>query len=304
MQKRMARGGARTAKAARVLLALGAFALVPGVAAQTIAQAAPAQVAQRPPHPQPLPEPLVYLRDIDPSILQDMRYAGPNNFTGRRVAGYGAGECVLLREAAEALARVQQSLKSRNLSLKVYDCYRPRRAVRAFVTWVTRAPVADEPLLKRFHPKTERSELIKLGYIAAVSRHSLGDTVDLTLVELPEKAAPPFKRDVVYGPCTGPAKQRAPDTSVDMGTSFDCFDTLSHTKAAEITPTQRRWRQTLVTAMAGHGFRNYAREWWHFTLRHAGPRRAFSVPIVPRAPSPRALPTSPQAPTARGEGGG
>ena len=90
-----------------------------------------------------LPEPLVYLRDVDASILQDIRYAGPDNFTGRPVPGYGAHECVILREAAEALSRVQRGLLARNLSLKVYDCYRPRQAVRTFVAFVKDGADAD-----------------------------------------------------------------------------------------------------------------------------------------------------------------
>ena len=235
--------------------------------------------------PSPLPEPLVYLRDIDPGILQDIRYAGPNNFTGRPVPGYGAGECVLLREAAEALARVQQALVARGLSLKVYDCYRPRQAVRAFVAWVKEGDGAPaDPLLKRFHPNIDRSRIIVDGYVAAVSQHSRGDTVDLTLVELPVKSAPPFSRQVVYGPCTGPAEARAPDNGVDMGTGYDCFDPLSHTASGGITETQARWRRRLVEAMGREGFRNYRREWWHFTLATARTVRAFSVPILPRRP--------------------
>ena len=107
--------------------------------------------------------------------------------------------------------------------------------------------------------------MISLGYIAGVSRHSRGDTVDLTLVALPAKRVPAFKRDTTYGPCAGPADARAPDNSIDMGTSFDCFDPLSHTKAAELAPEQAQWRQVLVDAMAQQGFHNYPKEWWHFT---------------------------------------
>src|SRR6185503_21318124 len=84
----------------------------------------------------PLPAPLVYLRDVDATILQDMRYATADNFTGRRVTGYDAPECVLLNGVAQALARVQKDLASSGLSLMLYDCYRPERAVRAFVAWV------------------------------------------------------------------------------------------------------------------------------------------------------------------------
>jgi D-alanyl-D-alanine dipeptidase len=201
------------------------------------------------------------------------------------VPGYAASECVLLREVAEALARVQQALKAHQLSLKVYDCYRPRRAVRSFVAWVRDEASGDDPLLKRFHPRVERRELISLGYVAAASRHSHGDTVDLTLVELPGPPSPPrFRRDAQYGACTGPAKERAPDSSVDMGTGYDCFDPLSHTNALGITPAQRRWRKMLVEAMAQQGFRNYFKEWWHFTLSRPHAGSSFDVPILPRRP--------------------
>lgn len=77
----------------------------------------------------------VYLRDVDPTILQDMRYAGTKNFTGHAVNGYDAPECVLVREAADALKAAQEEVKAKGLSLKVYDCYRPARAVKAFVDW-------------------------------------------------------------------------------------------------------------------------------------------------------------------------
>lgn len=260
-------GKKAAALAAAGLVAVSAFA-APQVAAE---------------QPAALPEPLVYLRDIEPGILQDMRYAGPDNFTGRPVPGYGAPECVLLREAAEALARVQQTLLARRLSLKVYDCYRPRSAVRSFVAWVKEGETAPtDRLLKRFHPNIERGRLIADGYVAAVSHHSRGDTVDLTLVELPVRRMPPFNRNAVYGPCTGPARERAPDAGVDMGTGYDCFDPLSHTAATGLTDTQARWREVLVEAMAREGFRNYRKEWWHFTLATAHAPRAFNVPIVPR----------------------
>jgi D-alanyl-D-alanine dipeptidase len=228
-----------------------------------------------------LPEPLVFLRDIDSSIIQDIRYAGADNFTGKPVPGYDAPECVLLREVAEALSRVQRDLLTRKLSLKVYDCYRPRRAVRAFAAWVNE-PAEPDPLLKRFHPNLERGKLMHLGYIAAVSRHSRGDTVDLTLVALPAKRPAPFDPTAEYGSCIGPAKDRAPDTSIDMGTGYDCFDALSHTDAGGVGAQQRRWRQRLVEAMASQGFKNYDKEWWHFSFGNTPPQRSFDVPIPQR----------------------
>jgi D-alanyl-D-alanine dipeptidase len=244
------------------------------VLAALTAPACPASERER-----KLPEPLVYLRDVDASILQDMRYAGPDNFTGKRVPGYLAAECVLLREVAEACRACSRRFCAQALAqgLRRYDACGPRlRGLGA-------ARELD-PSLKRFHPNLERRRLISLGYIAAVSRHSRGDAVDLTLVSLPAPQVPAFSRDQAYGACTGPAKARSPDNGVDMGTGFDCLDPLSHTNASGITPAQRRWRRTLVEAMKKQGFRNYHREWWHFEFTPERPGPAFSVPIPPRRP--------------------
>src|SRR4051794_12648349 len=86
-------------------------------------------------HAQSLPGAFVYLRDIDPSIIQDIRYAGSNNFIGRPLAGYGAAECVVKREVGLRLKAVQQELAAQNLSLKMFDCYRPARASLDMVRW-------------------------------------------------------------------------------------------------------------------------------------------------------------------------
>src|SRR5262245_48583319 len=147
----------RKTRPAPVIVAV-ALALAALATSGARAQEPPENAPQKPQDGRALPEPLVYLRDIDASILQDIRYAGSDNFTGRRVPGYGAGECVLLREVAEALSRVQHKLLERKLSLKVYDCYRPRRAVRTFVASVQDAGAGADPLLKRFHPNIERSQ--------------------------------------------------------------------------------------------------------------------------------------------------
>lgn len=225
-----------------------------------------------------LPGDLVHLRTVAPSVIQDMRYATARNFTGAVVPGYEAAECILTRATAAALALVQSDLAPRNLSLKVYDCYRPERAVRHFVRW-TREPGAQDLRAPLYHPNVRRSALISLGYIAYASRHSRGDAVDLTIVELPEPATPPAEASA--GDCTGPADRRAYDTGVDMGTAFDCLDPRSATAHPAITSEQRTWRRTLVEAMHKHGFRNYAREWWHFTYGDGvGP--SYDVPVRAR----------------------
>jgi D-alanyl-D-alanine dipeptidase len=227
-----------------------------------------------------LPPGFVYLRDVDSSIAQDMRYATSDNFTGRPLPGYKAGECILRREAAEALRRVQADLAHENLGLKVYDCYRPTRAVRAMAAW---AHDGDEgAATKRFYPELQKRNLFRLGYIAAQSKHSTGTTVDLTLIRRPATPAPAFDPAARYGPCTGPAAKRAPDNSIDMGTAFDCFDLRSYSASRAIAPEQKRWRGVLNTAMHRSGFANYFREWWHYSYPGALDPRAYDFAIGPR----------------------
>ena len=224
-----------------------------------------------------LPPDFVYLRDIAPAIAQDMRYASHDNFTGAPLSGYDAPECILRKEAARALARVEADLEPRGFGLKVYDCYRPTRAVAAMAAWA-HGPRDDT---RRFYPKANKHNLFSLGYIAAYSAHSTGTAVDLTLIDRGAPQAGPYDRAAHYGPCTGPVSARAPDNSLDMGTGFDCFDPKSFTRNATITPEQERRREILLSAMRARGFHNYFREWWHFTY---GPRpaRAYDFPIEPR----------------------
>ena len=222
-----------------------------------------------------LPADFVYLRDVAPTVVQDIRYATPNNFTASPLPGYGAAECVLKREAAAALARIQADLAKQNLGLKVYDCYRPERAVAAMWRWAHDGGRDGD---KHFYPNVDKSQLFTLGYIAARSRHSTGTAVDLTLVPLGSMQSP---RAQYAGPCTAPAAQRALDNSLDMGTGFDCLDVKSHTRAASVTPAQAHAREALRAAMMRHGFRNYFREWWHYEYGPAPPR-AYDFPIPPR----------------------
>ena len=226
-----------------------------------------------------LPPGFVYLRDVEASIAQDMRYASYDNFVGRPLPGYNAAECVLRRDVAQALSKVQADLAAQGLSLKVYDCYRPTRAVHAMAAWSHDG--AREATTKRFFPALQKGNLFALGYIAAQSAHSTGTAIDLTLIKLPAANVAPFDRAARYGPCTGPAAERAPDDSLDMGTGFDCFDPRSHTGSGAITPEQMRARATLGAAMRKRGFRNYFREWWHFSYGPQ-PSQGYDVPIVER----------------------
>ena len=228
---------------------------------------------------QTLPGGFVYLRDIDPSIIQDIRYAGANNFVGRRLAGYEAAECVVKREVGLALKRAQQELLRQNLSLKMLDCYRPARAVHDMVIWAQNG--RETPAERRYNPAFGKKDLFRLGYIAEHSGHSTGVAVDLTLVDLKSDNSLAFDPDKAYADCTAPAAARAPEGSVDMGTGYDCSDLRAHTAANSVTPAQRRWRNALVAVMAKQGFVNYSKEWWHFSLPGAG-GPAYDFPIKGR----------------------
>lgn len=185
-----------------------------------------------------LPEGFVYLADIAPQVRHDMRYAGPRNFTGARVSGYGAAECVLAEPTAQALSHAADALAARGMGLEVLDCYRPARAVQSFMAWAEGGHGVD-PV---YHPHVDRSALVAKGYIARRSGHSTGYTVDLTLADADGRA-------------------------LDMGTPFDFFDPLAQTANPDIAAKAKERRRTLVGVMQDAGFVNYDREWWHFTLK-------------------------------------
>jgi D-alanyl-D-alanine dipeptidase len=210
-----------------------------------------------------LPRGFVYLRDIDPTIVQDIRYAGAHNFVGRPISGYLAAECILSAPAAAALAKIQQVLAAEKLSLIVWDCYRPMRAVQDFLRW-SRQP-AQVGMKAEFYPRADKQNLFALGYLAPRSAHSRGSTVDLGLVPRgsalpsPGPAQPPK-------PCTAAKGERTDDGTIDLGTGYDCLDVLAGTASAAVGKTALANRRKLQSVMRAAGFRSYFREWWHFEL--------------------------------------
>ncbi len=210
-----------------------------------------------------LPKGFVYLRDIDPTIVQDIRYAGSHNFVGRPIKGYRAAECILSARAATALKTVQDMLAEKKLSLIVWDCYRPKRAVDDFLQW-SKDPTHAE-MKAEFYPRTDKQRLFALGYLATRSPHSRGSTVDLGIVPGSFSLSPPDPLPALK-PCTLPKGERFEDGTIDFGTGYDCLDPLGSTSNASVGEVARRNRQTLKSYMARAGFRPYAREWWHFEL--------------------------------------
>lgn len=191
------------------------------------------------------PPGFVRLSDLAPDIAQDMRYAGANNFTGRPVPGYRAAACWLRAEAAQALAAAQAEARSRGFSLVVYDCYRPRRAVSAFVDW---SRDADQTTKAQYYPRLEKRALFPQGYIAARSTHSTGLAVDLGVL------------------------------GWNFGTPFDFFDRRSWTHSPTRSEAAAH-RRALVELMRRHGFENYPREWWHYTFRGADRATSYDVEV-------------------------
>lgn len=202
-----------------------------------------------------LPEGFVYLDETIPGIVVELRYAGDHNFIGRAIDGYRGRRAVASAPAAAALAQVQAELRPFGLSLKIFDAYRPQRAVDHFVRWAKDA--ADTRMKAEFYPRVDKANLFKDGYISERSGHSRGSTVDLTLAAL----APPH----------------AP---LDMGTAFDFFGPEAWPEYADLTPQQKANRLLLQSLMIRHGFRPYRQEWWHFTLeREPYPDTYFDFPV-------------------------
>ncbi|CAN2532949.1 D-alanyl-D-alanine+dipeptidase [Methylocapsa aurea] len=193
-----------------------------------------------------LPPGFVRLAELAPQIVQDMRYAGSDNFTGRPVPGYKAPQCWLREDAAKALIAAQAEAKAQGFELILYDCYRPRRAVAAFIDW---AKSADESMKAQYYPHETKRELFQRGYIAEKSSHSTGLAVDLGVL------------------------------GWDFGTPFDFFDERSWTASKDVSAMAQEHRLRLETLMRRHGFHNLPTEWWHFAFTGASEAPSFDVEI-------------------------
>lgn len=241
------------------------------VALLLLCGAAPAGAAE----PKALPDGFVRLREIAPDIQQDIRYASVFNFTAGVVPGYTRAECVLTRPAASALVRADKDLRAKGYALKVYDCYRPARAVAHFMAWMSKSGRAD--MQGVFLPNVERSKLDALGYVSPKSSHSAGSTVDVGLVRVGDA---PLPTPAKAGRCDGAMSERPAESSLDLGTSFDCFSPASAYAAKSVGDGARTNRTILRDAMIAAGFAPYDREWWHFRLRDEPfPGRAFDFEV-------------------------
>ena len=182
----------------------------------------------------------VLLADVVPGIIQEIRYYTTYNFIGDRIDGYEEPCALLTMEAARALKKVSNEMNVQGYRLKVYDAYRPVRAVKHFMLW----GIEDLDLRMKpfFYPELDKEEIFARGYIAKQSSHSRGSTIDLTLLDMK----------------TG--------KELDMGGPFDLFDQISHPDCRDVTEEQYANRMYLQRAMMRGGFLPIDCEWWHFTL--------------------------------------
>jgi len=191
----------------------------------------------------------VYLNDTDDNIIVDLKYYSTQNFTGQFVEGYLSNTAILTKESALALSNAQDDFNKLGYSLILYDAYRPQRSVDFFVQW-SKNPY--DTINKRiYYPDIKKSELFELGYIASKSGHSRGSTVDVSLIEI------------------------STNKVLDMGTIFDYFGIESHTFFNDISEKQKSNRLILYEIMSNNGFKNYSKEWWHFTLKNEPYQKYF-----------------------------
>lgn len=196
----------------------------------------------------------VYLKEMMPNLRSDLRYYGSNNFVGQPLEGYNSPKCILSKDAAEALAKVQTELERIGFGLLIYDAYRPQQAVDFVIGW---AQDDSDTLMKdEYYPNIDKEDLFTQGYIAKQSGHSRGSTIDLTIVSLKTRHI------------------------LNMGSPYDLFDEKSHTDYPNITKNQHALRMLLKRRMEKHGFKSYDKEWWHFTLKDEPfPETYFDFPI-------------------------
>ena len=196
----------------------------------------------------------VLLSDVVPDAILEIRYYSTYNFVGDRIDGYEEPCALLTKEAASALKNASDQLILKGYRLKIYDAYRPQKAVTHFMNWAK--DINDTRMKKYFYPQLDKSVLFDQGYIAEKSGHSRGSTVDLTLFDMNT------------------------EKEVDMGGTFDYFGELSHPDYKQITAEQYENRMILRDAMVSNGFKPLVEEWWHFTLDNEPfPDTYFTFPV-------------------------
>lgn len=190
------------------------------------------------------PEDIVDIKKIAPKIYVQLAYFEDKNFVGEPINGYSANKCFLQKQAAEALKRASEDISEFGYILRIFDCYRPQKAVDHFVSWAKN--LDDKKTKNQFYPNVKKNKLFEKGYIAEKSGHSNGHTIDVTIGR-PSGLKIPFE--------------------LNMGTPYDFFDERSHTNSRKNSREAIKNRMLLKMVLEKHGFENYDKEWWHFSFK-------------------------------------
>lgn len=201
-----------------------------------------------------LPSGFLYVDDVIEDCIVDAKYSGTDNFLGRPVDGYNAPLVVVTKEAAQRLVKAAAVLRNKGYVIKLFDSYRPQRAVDDFMRWGQ--DVEDCRRKPLHYPSEEKTDLFVKGYIAGKSGHTRGCAVDLTIVDIHTHL------------------------ELDMGSIFDFMDIRSRHGASGLTALQEDNRAILRDAMLANGFRLYKEEWWHYIVDpEPYPDTYFNFPI-------------------------
>jgi len=201
-----------------------------------------------------VPEPFIYVDEIIEDCIIDAKYWGTDNFIGRRINGYDSPLVVMSKDAADACAKAADILRKRGYFMKIFDAYRPQKAVDDFINWAK--DVKDIRRKPIHYPEVDKKDFFKLGYVSEKSGHTRGSAVDLTIVDMKTHQ------------------------ELDMGSIFDFMGPRSHLDADGLTELQKSNRAILISAMTECGFETYACEWWHFRLKtEPYPDTYFDFPI-------------------------
>lgn len=187
-----------------------------------------------------LPKGFVYITDYIPHISVDLKYFTHHNFIGKPIDGYKTNKVILSLKATLAIQKIENELNQEGLGLKIYDAYRPQKAVNHFKRWAK--DIKDTLMRKEFYPRIDKRDLFKKGFIASRSGHSRGSTIDLTIIDLKTKK------------------------ELDMGVAFDFFGEESGHGYQKLNTSQKQNRIKLKKIMEKYGFLAYSKEWWHYTL--------------------------------------
>lgn len=169
------------------------------------------------------------------------------------IPGYNGRRCIIEVEMGKRLGDIQKILSPQGLSLRVYDAYRPQKAVNFFTEW-TQLP--DTPIVKKIHyPNVDKKDFHSLSYLSQTSSHTLGTAVDVTIIQKDlHRKEKPEKFLGLWDP-----------QSLDMGSvGYLAFDEVSWHSFGDLTKEQKENRSLLYDLMIDHGFEYLETEFWHY----------------------------------------